>query len=602
VVGDLDRNGLQDIVLTDKKKLLVLVQTENGWKRRVIDTIKGEGIALSDMDGDADLDVVFGASWFETPTEIVNAPFIRHMVDKRWPADTRVKAVDLDADGHKDLVLTVSEGKGPIVWYRAKPGVAKTQWIQHVIDPESMEGTHSLQVADMDNDGDFDVVTAQMHTSSEKQLIIYLNDNGTWHKQVLATHGSHNLRVADIDKDGDVDIVGKNYAGKYKPVEMWLNQTRSAPKVLSMDHWHYIAIDNNREYEQMGKLGLVFADVNNDQRTDVIAGSYVYLNPGKFLDTEWDKQKIRDQLDVYFSFTAPLADMEQERTILVGVTDGDELMWLWKQGNHWQSTKIGKLAKGRTQGYTTGRILAGKYDDLLLTRGKNLYLVKPSDDLLQPWILKHISSDIEEEGVAIGDLDGDGDQDIAGFDHQNEKNMLIWLENTAGNGLQWQRHIIGYGEQWLDRIAVVDINNDGTLDIVATEETQDTRYNARLYWFQAVVSKGRLQWKKHVIDRLRSINSLDVADMDEDGDFDLIVAEHTDFTGKEPVDDNLTLIYENRDEGGNWKKHIIDSAPRSSHLGARYHDLDGDGDKDIVSITWQQFQTLHLWRNDAPLL
>jgi hypothetical protein len=36
-----------------------------------------------------------------------------------------------------------------------------------------------------------------------------------------------------------------------------------------------------------------------------------------------------------------------------------------------------------------------------------------------------------------------------------------------------------------------------------------------------------------------------------------------------------------------------------SHLGARLADLDGDGDFDLVSIAYDDFTGLHLWRNAA---
>ncbi|MCK5461720.1 MAG: hypothetical protein KAI95_01850, partial [Bacteroidales bacterium] len=38
-----------------------------------------------------------------------------------------------------------------------------------------------------------------------------------------------------------------------------------------------------------------------------------------------------------------------------------------------------------------------------------------------------------------------------------------------------------------------------------------------------------------------------------------------------------------------------------SHAGARLADLDRDGDMDIVSIAWNDFEFLHVWRNDAIL-
>jgi hypothetical protein len=104
-----------------------------------------------------------------------------------------------------------------------------------------------------------------------------------------------------------------------------------------------------------------------------------------------------------------------------------------------------------------------------------------------------------------------------------------------------------------------------------------------------------------VIAQLRSLNSLDVADMDDDGDTDIVVGEHTDLDADRVAPDTLTAAYENLDNGMSWRQHVVDRGPRSSHLGTRLVDLDADGDSDIVSIAWHQFEIVHVWRNDAPL-
>lgn len=74
--------------------------------------------------------------------------------------------------------------------------------------------------------------------------------------------------------------------------------------------------------------------------------------------------------------------------------------------------------------------------------------------------------------------------------------------------------------------------------------------------------------------------SLDVADLDGDGDLDLVVGEHTN-----PAEPGMrALVYENTG-GGAWVPHEI-------HVGDEHHDgmqlvdLDRDGDLDVVSIGW----------------
>ena len=56
-----------------------------------------------------------------------------------------------------------------------------------------------------------------------------------------------------------------------------------------------------RPENQMGKMGLVFADVNNDDLMDIIAGSFIYLNPGNKLINSWSRVELPKNIDVYFS-------------------------------------------------------------------------------------------------------------------------------------------------------------------------------------------------------------------------------------------------------------------------------------------------------------
>jgi len=98
-------------------------------------------------------------------------------------------------------------------------------------------------------------------------------------------------------------------------------------------------------------------------------------------------------------------------------------------------------------------------------------------------------------------------------------------------------------------------------------------------------------WNKPIVVTEYSLNNLDVADMDRDGDLDIITCEH-----KGPKGKFRLQIFEN-DSKGNFTEHIADRG-KESHLGARVADMDNDGDLDIVSAAWDNYRYLHLWRND----
>ncbi len=133
-----------------------------------------------------------------------------------------MRVADVNGDGRLDIVLTRSEGKHGISWFEAPEDPAGGEWVEHVVD-DSVDFAHSLIIADMDGDGTPDIVTAEMHQSERRRVLVYLNEGGGagWRRQVVATTGCHNMCVADFEGTGRPAIAGANWSGPYQPVEMW---------------------------------------------------------------------------------------------------------------------------------------------------------------------------------------------------------------------------------------------------------------------------------------------------------------------------------------------------------------------------------------------
>lgn len=610
-VTNLDEDEEVEVVTCDKKELVLWNRDGSGrWLRRTLLASSGEGIALADLDADGDGDVVFGASWLENTRGADGWP--RHTIATGWPADTRVRVRDMNADGRLDVVLSASEGPGTVSWFAAPP-LKEAPWEEHRISEGELIGAHSLMVADLDGDGDLDVISAEMHTSSDKRVIVFVNDGAAgWRRQVMSTLGSHNMQAADLDGDGDVDFVGKNYAGPSRSVELWTNLTSenfgglsptAAPFVTK--GWRYKAIDDARDDDQQGKMGLLGSDVNRDGRIDIVAGSFVYQNPGPDPAGPWRRARIGTDVDVLFALDAdgdPFAD-------LVGVRRAS-LLWIEavdEAGSRWTERAIGQVADARTQGYIKAQVDAGGREELVFTRGTALsYLRVPGNPEMGPWPVVVVSTETDEEGVAAADIDGDGDADLAATVKGGQQ--IGWLENPGSGAGNWKLHVIGggarigEGDRFLDRIHAADVNGDGRIDVIASEETQDWTYNASIYWFEAPSDPRRGRWRPHRVAVLRSVNSLDVSDTDGDGDPDIVAAEHTDMRQSEGAPNNLTVIFENLGRGDSWRPYPVEAGPHSSHLGVRLLDLDGDGRLDLVSLGWNQFRHLHSWwRTPAPL-
>jgi hypothetical protein len=238
-VGDLDGDGKLDIVTRNQSSFsnpsgnrfhVWKQQTPDRWSGREVECPHGEGIKLSDLDRDGDLDVVIGTRWYENSGDILKGPWTEHIYTTSWGhPDAEVQCHDLNGDGRSDIVLTPAELKGDtyrISWFEAPEDAKSPNWPEHIIEEKQEAIVHGLGVADMNNDGKPDVVVAEMHQGADPDEVrVYLNKGGglTWSRKVLSTTGSHDIVLTDIAADGDIDIVGANHAGSLQAIQLWEN-------------------------------------------------------------------------------------------------------------------------------------------------------------------------------------------------------------------------------------------------------------------------------------------------------------------------------------------------------------------------------------------
>ncbi len=163
------------------------------------------------------------------------------------------------------------------------------------------------------------------------------------------------------------------------------------------------------------------------------------------------------------------------------------------------------------------------------------------------------------------DIDGDGDLDIlaaATYDHR-----IVWCENLDGTGTDWAVHQVVGDLQFCRAVNAADMDGDGDQDVMGAAPYEDI-----VAWWE---NEGSGQFsRRHLVDGTRSgVRSLFPMDMDLDG--------HTDMVGCVYFTGGLVWWENPGDIGAYWVPHEV-STELDHPWSCCSSDLDGDGDGDLL--------------------
>ncbi len=191
-----------------------------------VELFGAEDVYAADVDGDGDLDVLGVTmyantiSWWENIDGSATS-WIRHTVNDDFPGAISIHAADIDGDGDADFVAAAYDGD-EIAWGENVNGTGMV-WSEHVVDGE-FDGAISVLAADIDGDGDIDLAGAAYDVDE----VTWWENNGgpgtVWIEHILSTEfdSPYEVHIADIEGDGDMDVLS---AAGYEDSEVvWWEQ------------------------------------------------------------------------------------------------------------------------------------------------------------------------------------------------------------------------------------------------------------------------------------------------------------------------------------------------------------------------------------------
>lgn len=318
-LGDLDGDGDLDLVkggrltstLAEPNTLLL-----NDGAGRFVDAgpgrLPGEGcedLVVADVDGDADLDVIAaspdGAFLYENDGAATFADATSGKLPPSVGGFYALELGDVDADGDLDLFLSPLNGQDRLYLNDGSGAFADVTAARL---PAASTHTGDFGLGDVDGDLDLDLVLAERSIFQNR---LYLNDGfGTFTDATavsLPSDASNDQAVAlgDVDADGDLDLLFACFTCRSK---LYLNDGAGvfadAPsQVPAITSWAY---------------AVLLEDVDDDADPDLVVAN------GFYSATPRNRLHLNDGLG---NFTVPGGelppDFDDTRCLAPGDVDGD---------------------------------------------------------------------------------------------------------------------------------------------------------------------------------------------------------------------------------------------------------------------------------------
>ncbi|MGN8226898.1 FG-GAP repeat domain-containing protein [Gracilimonas sp. BCB1] len=471
----------------------------------------------------------------------------------------RPQFVDLDGDGDPDFFVQEQTDELMLFEHTGSKVESPLKWRSNKF--QNLDIGEWFRFVDMDQDGDFDLLTEQPYS-----YIRYYRNEGSAENpnfelaadslkdvngEPIFSDRQNIPNVTDIDCDGRLDLFIGSLDGTLARYESVGRNEDQIPQFKLVTK-RFEDIEIVKQFGTMhGANTMAFMDIDSDGDQDLFWGDFfepsilLIENTGTCAtpDFRGEPKPFPPSNPVQTSgYNAPaLADWEG---------DGDVDLFLG--------------------------VLGGAYN-ANLTLSDNLYFFEQEEGEFSLQTQQFIDMiDVGDESIpATGDLDGDGDMDLLlanKIDPANQKTSVIYRFENKGTNSAPEFHLTGTLDlptAYHYAPVLADLNGDGLDDLLLGN------WKGKIALF-INTGNGFKQEKETVAELERGSNAVPtLADIDGDGDLDLLVGESG----------GGLQLFRNTGSKDNpefsFEKDAFPDVEVQHRSAPAFYDIDGDGDLDL---------------------
>ncbi|MCA9504263.1 MAG: VCBS repeat-containing protein [Myxococcales bacterium] len=373
-------------------------------------------------------------------------------------------------------------------------------------------GARSVVAADVDGDGDQDVLSASL---DDDKIAWYENTDGAGTfgpQQIISAiaDGAHAVFAADLDGDGDVDVLS---ASQNIDKVAWYENT---------DGLGTFGPEQSITVLADGAYSVLAADLDGDSDLDVLSSSITDDKIAWYANTNGSgsfgpQQVISTLADLPRSIAVADVDGDSDLDVLSASVNDDEVAWYANDGTgaFGPQQVISTLADGPVSVFAADLDGDGDADALSASINDNeiaWYANDGSGSFAAQQIIS--TAALRPQWVTARDVDGDGDVDVLSASQDDDK--VAWYENLDGQGTFGPQQVLSATTDFAAMVYVADLDGDGDEDVLSASAN-----DGKIAWYEQTNVSDPLDPDSDddgLLDGFEVMNGLDPLDPDMDGD------------------------------------------------------------------------------------